>query len=114
MDWLCNCNKPVTTLEILWQWRDAAAIGHRRGRFVSYRCRIGCEDCVPEQNDKDYQYFPVTLTASTKQVLRDQVLAEVMRKGLRGYLPRTDLQRALRNVHTVKHSKKTPAGKNSD
>jgi hypothetical protein len=99
MEWLCNCGKPVTTLELLWQWRDAAAIGHRHGRHICYRCRIGCEDCVPKQGDNDYQYFPVRLTAGTKQGLRDQILAKIIGQGLRGYLPRADLQRALRNVH---------------
>jgi hypothetical protein len=66
---------------------------------VCYRCRIGCGDCVPEQGDKDFQYFPVRLTADTKQKLIGQILAEIMGKGLRGYLPRADLQGALRAVH---------------
>ena len=89
----------VTTLALLWQWREAAAIGHQRGRFVCYRCRIGCGDCVPEQGDKDYQCFQVRLTAGTKQNLVPQILAEIMPKGLRGYLPRTDLRGALLDVH---------------
>lgn len=98
MSWLCQCGKPVTTVEILWQWRDAAAIGQRRGRFVSYRCRIGCNDCVPEHRDNDHQYFKVKLTARTKRDLVGQIVAEVLKQDPRGYIPKTDLQRALRNV----------------
>lgn len=99
MEWLCNCGKPVTTLELLWQWRDAAAIGHRHGRHVCYRCRIGCGQCIYEHGDNDCQYFQLNLTAPTKQKLVSQILAEILNDNPLGYLPRTDLQRALRDVH---------------
>jgi len=99
MEWLCNCGKPVTTLEVLWQWRDAAAIGHRHGRNVCYRCRIGCEECVYNHDDDDCQYFQLNLTAPTKEKLVLQILAEVLNNNPIGYLPRTDLRRTLRNVH---------------
>ncbi|SRR5258708_641860 len=98
MEWLCGCGKPVTTLELLWKWRDAAAIGQRKGRFVCYGCRIGCGDCVHEHGDPEYQYFPLRLTARTKQDLVGQILAEVVGKGPQGYLPRNDLQKALRSI----------------
>lgn len=98
MKWLCNCGRPVTTLELLWEWREASAIGHQHGRFVCYGCRIGCGDCVHERGDKDYQYFQVRLTASTKRDLISQIVAEVIEKHPRGYIPRTDLQAALRTV----------------
>lgn len=106
MEWLCTCGKPATTLELVWQWRDAAAIGQRHGRYVCYRCRIVCGDCIEKHADADYQFFQVRLTASTKEKLVDQILAETLQKGLRGYLPRTDLQRALRSVR--KSAKSTP------
>jgi hypothetical protein len=106
MEWLCSCGKPATTLELVWQWRDAAAIGHRHGRYVCYRCRIVCEDCVEKHADADYQFFQVGLTAGTKRGLADQILAESLQKGLRGYLPRSDLQRALRSVQ--KGSRSSP------
>jgi len=98
MQWLCSCGKEATTVEVQWVWREAAAIGQRHGRYVSYRCRIGCGECVKGQ--ADCQYFQVRLTASTKQNLAGQILAEVMNAPARpmGYLPRTDLQRALRSI----------------
>lgn len=85
-------------VEVLWEWRDAAAIGHRHGRHVCYECRIGCEDCVHEHGDQHYQYFRVGLTANTKRALVDQLLAEVLNQNPLGYVPRTDLQKALRPV----------------
>jgi len=97
MEWLCSCGKPATTLELVWQWRDAAAIGHRHGRYVCHRCRIVCGDCIEKHPDADYQLLQVRLTASTKGKLVGQILAETQ-KELRDYLPRTDLQRALRSV----------------
>lgn len=99
MEWLCRCGKTATTVEVLWVWRPGAAIGHRHGRYVSYRCRIGCETCVPNGMEKDCQYFQVKLTAIMKQRLVGQVLAQVLNAGPQGYLPRTDLQRALRYVN---------------
>ena len=98
MEWLCGCGKPVATVEVLWEWRDAAAIGQRQGRHVCYDCRIRCGDCVHEHGDQAYQYFQVRLTASTKRVLVDQILAEVLKQHPLGYLPRKDLQKALRPV----------------
>jgi hypothetical protein len=103
MDWLCGCDKEATPtrLEVLWEWREAEAIGHERGRYVSYRCRIGCGDCVPEVEDERdrLQYFPVKLSASTKQLLVPQVVAQVLKMEPCGFLPKTDIQRALRSVH---------------
>jgi hypothetical protein len=105
MEWLCSCGKPATTLELVWQWRDAAAIGHRRGRSVCYQCRIVCGDCVENHADTDYQFLQVGLTAGTKRKLVDQILAETLQGGLlRGYLPRSDLQRALRSVRKAPKS----------
>lgn len=98
MEWLCQCGKVATTVEFQWYWRSAADIGHRQGRLVCYGCRIGCSDCVPQRADNDFQYFPVRLTAHTKQGLIGQILAEIVGKGPRGYVPKTDLQRALQSV----------------
>ncbi|HTA49248.1 MAG TPA: hypothetical protein VK930_07325 [Verrucomicrobiae bacterium] len=98
MEWLCSCGKPVTILGLLWKWRDASAIGQKHGRNVCYGCRIGCGDCIQQQADPSYQYVPVKLTAHTKRDLVGQILAEVVGKGLLGYLPRNDLQKALRSV----------------
>ena len=106
MDWLCDCGKAPTTLELVWQWRDASAIGHRQGRHVCYQCRIVCEDCIEKHPGADYQFLPVKLTAATKAQLVDQVLAETIQEGqLRGYLPRTDIQRALRSIQKVRAKK---------
>jgi hypothetical protein len=100
MEWSCDCGNTVTTLELVWQWRSAADIGQRRGRFVCYRCRIVCPNCIEQHPDADYQFMPVKLNADTKRKLVDQILAETIRgHELRGYLPRTDLQKALRRVH---------------
>jgi hypothetical protein len=101
MDWLCGCDKEATRLEVLWEWREAEAIGQERGRYVSYRCRIGCDDCVPDVEDERdrLQYFPVKLSASTKQLLVPQVVAQVLRMAPQGFLPKTDIQNALRSVH---------------
>ncbi len=101
MEWLCQCDKEATRLEILWEWRDAAALGHKHGRYVSYRCRIGCDGCVPHEKDERgrLQYFAVKLSASTKQALVSQVVAQVLKMGPRGFLPKTDIQQALRSVH---------------
>ncbi len=98
MEWLCSCGKPVTTMEVMWVWRDAASIGHKHGRYVSYRCRIGCGDCVQNRGERDLQYFQLKLTARTKQNLVGQVLAEIMGSNPEGYVPRTDIQSALRHV----------------
>jgi hypothetical protein len=102
MKWLCGCDKgnEATRLQVLWEWREAADIGQTRGRYVSYRCRIGCEDCVPyEEDERDrFQYFQLKLSATTKQTLVDQVLAEVLKTEPRGYLPKSDVKGALRNV----------------
>jgi hypothetical protein len=98
MEWLCSCGNQVTTVELLWKWRDASAIGQQHGRHVCYGCRIGCKDCVHEHGDKDYQYFKVRLTARTKRDLVGQIVAEVIKQGPLDYLPRTDLQKALRSV----------------
>jgi hypothetical protein len=38
------------------------------------------------------------LTAHTKRDLVGQILAEVVGKGISGYLPRNDLQKALRQI----------------
>lgn len=101
MDWLCECDKEPTRLKVLWEWRRAGDIGHKRGRFVSYICRIGCDDCVPYEEDERgrLQYFPVKLSAPTKRALVDQVVAQVLNLRPRGFLPKTDIQEALRNVH---------------
>lgn len=114
MEWLCNCDRPVTTLEILWKWREAAAIGHQRGRFVSYRCRIGCDNCASagEHGNKDCQYFRVRLTARNKRILVRQILAEIVDKA-RDYVPKTDLQAALRDVHKTHPPKQVLGGENS-
>jgi len=98
MQWLCDCGKPVTTVEVLWQWRDAAAIGQKHGREVCYQCRIGCGDCVHAHGDEHRQYFQVGVTARTKRDLVSQILAQILKQNPLGYLPRTDLQRALRLV----------------
>jgi len=104
MVWLCNCGKAVTTLRLLWQWRDAGAIGQKHGRNVCYGCRIGCEDClhVEPGGGEGYQYVKVKLTAPAKSALVNQILAEVINQGIPGYLPKTDLQKALRDVHKGK------------
>lgn len=101
MAWLCGCDKEATRMEVLWEWREGPDIGQKHGRFVSYRCRIGCEDCVPYEEDERgrLQYFTVTLRAPTKQALVNQVVAQVLRTGPRGFLPKTDIQGALRSVH---------------
>src|SRR5262245_41262935 len=101
MEWLCRCDKEATRLEVLWEWRDAAAIGQKRGRYVSYRCRIGCDGCVPYEEDQRgrLQYFAVRLNAATKQELVRQVVAQILEEGPRGFLPKTDIQGALRSVH---------------
>lgn len=101
MEWLCGCDKEATRLEVLWEWRDAAAIGQKRGRNVSYSCRLGCGDCVPNVEDERgrLQYFPVKLSAPTKQALVPQLVAQVLKMGPRGFLPKTDVQQALRSVH---------------
>lgn len=101
MKWLCGCDQEPTRLEVLWEWRRGADIGHKRGRFVSYRCRIGCEDCVPFEEGPlgRFQYFPVKLAAPTKQALVPQVVGQVLKAGPRGFLPKTDVQGALRNVY---------------
>jgi hypothetical protein len=101
MEWLCGCEKVATRLEVLWEWRKAADIGQKHGRFVSYRCRIGCEDCVPyEEDDRArLQYFPLKLSAPTKQALVTQVVAQVLKMGPRDFLPKTDIRDALRSVH---------------
>jgi hypothetical protein len=69
MEWLCGCDKEATRLEVLWEWRRAGDIGQKRGRFVSYLCRIGCDDCVPYKKDERdrLQYFTLKLSAPTKR-----------------------------------------------
>jgi len=101
MEWLCQCDKEATRMEVLWEWRDAAALGHKHGRLVSYRCRIGCDGCVPHEEDERQrlQYFAVKLSAHTKQDLVSQVVAQVLKIGPRGYLPKNDIKQALRSVH---------------
>jgi hypothetical protein len=95
MKWLCGCDKEATRMEVLWYPSS--------GRLVSYSCRIGCEKCVPCREDEKgrLQYFDVALSASTKQTLVLQVVAQVLktRPKPRGYLPKTDIQGALRSVH---------------
>lgn len=98
MEWLCECGKPVETLECQWVWRDASAIGQRRGRYVCYSARIGCGNCVQHRAENGYQYFQVKLTAQTKQALVGQVLGQILHNGPSGYVPKTDIQKALRNV----------------
>lgn len=101
MAWLCECNNEATHMEVLWEWRRAGDIGHKRGRFVSYRCRIGCEDCLPyEKDERDrLQYFPLKLSAPTKQALVNQIVAQVLKTGPRDFLPKGDIREALRSVH---------------
>jgi hypothetical protein len=99
MEWVCNCGKPVTTIELQWVWRNAADIGHKTGRYVCYNARLGCGDCLRRPDDNDgYQYIQVKLTAATKKALVDQILAQVLKRGTPGYIPRTDIQEALRNI----------------
>jgi hypothetical protein len=82
-------------MEVLWYQSS--------GRLVSYSCRIGCGKCVPYKEDEKgrLQYFDVTLSAVTKQLLVNQVVAQVLnlKPRPRGYLPKTDIQGALRSVH---------------
>jgi hypothetical protein len=101
MAWLCGCDKEATRMEVLWEYRRGGDIGQKRGREVSYSCRIGCEDCVRDREDERgrLQYFELKLSAATKQALVNQVLAQVLRMDARGYLPKTDIQGALRSVH---------------
>lgn len=101
MAWLCGCNKEATRMEVLWEWRKGADIGQKHGRNVAYGCRIGCADCVPDREDERgrLQFFELRLTAATKQALVNQVVAQILRMDPRGFLPKTDIQGALRSVH---------------
>jgi hypothetical protein len=99
MEWLCNCGKEATRIEILWQWRSAESIGHKRGRFVSYRCEIGCDHCVREHGEENCQYFEVGLNGRTKSAVASQIVPQILRQAPRGYVPKTDLKKALRDVH---------------
>jgi hypothetical protein len=103
MKWLCGCDKEVTRLGVLWEWRDAKALGQKHGRFVSYQCRMGCSECVPEEADERgrLQYFPLRLNSATKSALVNQVVAQILNTGSRGFLPKTDIQGALRSVHKL-------------
>ena len=95
MKWLCGCDNEPTHMEVLWE--------SSVGRLVSYRCRIGCDKCVPHTEDERgrLQYFPVALSGATKQKLVLQVVAQILnsRPSPRGYLPKTDIQGALQSVH---------------
>jgi hypothetical protein len=101
MEWRCKCEKPVTTAGVQWVWGEAAVIGQREGRYVSYDLQIGCGDCVNHKADKDYQHFQIKLSAQTKEALVDQFLAEVHKQGPRGYVPKIGVKRALREIHKV-------------
>src|ERR1044072_354325 len=98
MEWLCKCEKPVTTAGVQWVWGEAAAIGHREGRYVSYGLQIGCGDCVDHKADNNYQYFQLKLFAPTKAALVDQFVAEVLKQCPRGYVPKIAVKRALREI----------------
>jgi hypothetical protein len=100
MEWRCGCGNEATRIEVLCQWRDAAAIGQKQGRNVSYRCRIGCDGCVPNEEDERgrLQYFEVKLSVGTKQALVSQVVAQIFKMHPRGYLPKSDIQQALKSV----------------
>lgn len=95
MKWLCGCDNEPTRMEVLWYPSS--------GRLVSYSCRIGCDGCLPTKRDERgrLQYFQLKLSAATKQDLVDQVVAQVLNMAPRprGYLPKTDIQGALRSVH---------------
>ena len=99
MEWLCKCERPVTTAGVQWVWGEAAAIGHREGRYVSYGLQIGCDDCVNHKAAKDYQHFQIKLSAQTKEALVDQFLAEVHKQAPRGYVAKIGVKRALREIH---------------
>jgi len=99
MEWLCKCEKPVTTAGVQWVWGEAAVIGHREGRYVSYGLQIGCGDCVNHKADNNYQHFQIKLSAQTKAALVDQFLAEVHKQGPRGYVTKIGVKRALREIH---------------
>jgi hypothetical protein len=99
MEWLCKCEKPVTTAGVQWVWGDAAVIGQREGGYVSCGLQIGCGDCVNHKANNNYQHFQIRLSAQTKAALVDQFLAEVLKQAPRSYLPKIAVKRALREIH---------------
>jgi hypothetical protein len=105
VEWLCKCGNPVTTAEFLWHWRNAADIGHKTGRYVCYGLRLGCNECISGEHDVDsgaeYQYIEISLSAQTKQALVNQLLAEALREAPWGYIPKTDIQKALRSIRAA-------------
>lgn len=94
--WKCETHgDKVTHLGMDWTWYPADG-NHRRGRYVCFACRIGCEECCDERKT----IIPIIPTAHTKERMVSQIIGQALRSGLlRGYLPKTDISRALREVY---------------
>ena len=104
-EWMCLCGKsPVAKLYLMWDRPDPR---HMR-RDVCYGCNLYCQACaanaermfpiLKDGGRQHFQMFNVRITCRTKKLAVNQILAQVMDEGLIGYLPSTDLKRALRNV----------------
>jgi hypothetical protein len=94
--WMCSCGKTANTLEVLWVWR--AADSFKQAGNVAYDCKIRCQDCAAKYPDQRRQSFSVDLTMDTKGDLVRQITAQVLQQGPRGYLPKSDLTKALRTI----------------
>jgi hypothetical protein len=95
--WLCRCGTPADTLMVMW------ITDHPIGRPVAGDVTVTCQSCAAGHNSTlgdyhrkpDHQWFSnLRLTTRTKAKLVGQILAQVIGQ-LRGYLPRTDLAKAI-------------------
>lgn len=107
--YLCNCGEEIKTLVCSWDQ------GQYYGRPVLATIYILCPNCGLKQNSLNIEHssqryseskyidriFNIYLNASTKEIAVKQILAQVIPKLGKLYLPKTDLKRCLSNIRRV-------------
>lgn len=95
MRYICNCNRAEIKY-LVTKWRPYTNAHSGNTRPLCVLCKLYCDNCIKEHKLylEDCIKIPVTLNAITKEKAVYQLLIETT-KYCPGYLPKTDLTRAL-------------------
>lgn len=89
----CYCGKKADTLFTMFD-----LVASHLNRPLCLDCKLLCKEHAEELSKEHGKYFyfiyPVSLTAQTRDMLVKQIIAQTIKR-LPGYLPKTDIRRAL-------------------
>lgn len=98
----CKCGKEIGRLVVYWQ--NSGGVYPSRGTYLY------CEECASKHVQiEPFEGFhiniPISITASTKKKVVDQVIHQYLESNYKPYfLPKSDISHALSNVK--KHHEK--------